>query len=134
MIVIDTNILAYLLISGDRTEDAKALFELDRDWRSEPFVIIELTNILATYCRTRDMRISTAERILANGERVVRNLARIPHVLALRMAGRFAVTAYDARFLAAAESLGTKLVTEDAKLRVTVPSLTLSMSEALHRQ
>jgi predicted nucleic acid-binding protein len=41
------------------------------------------------------------------------------------------VTAYDARFLALAHRLGTRLVTEDAKLRSAAPALTLSLAEAL---
>lgn len=35
MVVVDTNVLAYLLIEGDRTSEAQALFAQDSDWRSE---------------------------------------------------------------------------------------------------
>jgi predicted nucleic acid-binding protein len=49
----------------------------------------------------------------------------------LRVAGQFAVSACDARFLAAAQSLGGRLVTEDAKLRAAAPALTQSLGEAL---
>jgi predicted nucleic acid-binding protein len=52
MVVVDTNILAYLLIKGDRTADAQALFTRDAEWRSEGFVLIEFSNILATYQRS----------------------------------------------------------------------------------
>jgi predicted nucleic acid-binding protein len=41
------------------------------------------------------------------------------------------VSVYDARFLATAQSLGGKLVTEDAKLRAAAPALTQSLGEAL---
>jgi predicted nucleic acid-binding protein len=41
------------------------------------------------------------------------------------------VSAYDVRFIAAAQILGTKLVTEDAKLRAAAPALTLSLAGAL---
>ena len=44
---------------------------------------------------------------------------------------RYRVTAYDARFLAAAEQLGRRLVTEDARLRAAAPGLTQSLAEAL---
>ena len=52
MVVVDTNILAYLLIEGDRTRDAHALYSKDADWKSEAFVLIEFSNILATYLRS----------------------------------------------------------------------------------
>ena len=47
MVVVDTNILAYLLISGDRTDLARALAKRDPDWKSDAFALIEFSNILA---------------------------------------------------------------------------------------
>jgi predicted nucleic acid-binding protein len=49
----------------------------------------------------------------------------------LRVAEEFAVSAYDARFLGAAQTLGAKLVTEDARLRAAAPMLTVSLADAL---
>ena len=40
MVLVDTNVLVYLLIEGDRTEAAQALFARDADWRSESFVLV----------------------------------------------------------------------------------------------
>lgn len=58
-------------------------------------------------------------------------MTRIAHESALQIAVRFRVSAYDARFLALAEQLGSRLVTEDAKLRAGAPALTQSLNEAL---
>jgi predicted nucleic acid-binding protein len=44
---------------------------------------------------------------------------------------QFAVSAYDARFLGAAQTFKAKLVTEDARLRLAAPALTISLSDAL---
>jgi hypothetical protein len=41
MVVVHMNILAYLLIQGDRTRDVQALFARDADWKSEAFVRIK---------------------------------------------------------------------------------------------
>jgi predicted nucleic acid-binding protein len=43
-------------------------------------------------------------------------LHRVPHSDALAIANQYGVSAYDARFLALAQSMDPKLVTEDAKL------------------
>ncbi len=131
MVVVDTNILVYLLIEGDRTRKAQSLFTADTDWRSEAFVLIEFSNVLATYLRAGALNRPQAHRLLVEAERSVRGLINIPHVRALNVAEQFAVSAYDARFIAAAESLGSKLVTEDAKLRAAVPAQTASLTEAL---
>lgn len=131
MVVVDTNILAYLLIEGDCTADVQALFARDADWRSEGFVLIELSNILATYQRTGALTRDAAEGLLAAAERVMAGLVNLPHARALKLAAEFGVSAYDARFLGAAQSLGAKLVTEDARLRAAAPALTQSLAQAL---
>ncbi len=53
MLLVDTNVLAYLLIEGDHTRAAQALYERDPEWRSEAFILVEFSNVLATYVRTR---------------------------------------------------------------------------------
>jgi len=131
MVVVDTNIIAYLLISGDRTDLARALVERDADWKSEALALIEFSNILATYERHGNIDQTQAERLQNDADTVLRGLVNIPHITALETARRFGVTAYNARFLATAEILRSKLVTEDAKLRSAAPQLTLSLAESL---
>ena len=131
MVIIDTNVLAYLLIEGDRTADAQALYARDPDWRSEGFLLVEFSNILATYLRAGSLERGAAEGLLASAEQILSGSLNLPHVRALEIAAEFGVSAYDARFLGAARGLGTKLVTEDAKLRRAAPGLTQSLSQAL---
>lgn len=131
MIVVDTNVLAYLLIEGDRTKQAQALFAQDSDWRSETFVLVEFSNVLATYRRMGALTSQQTQSLLAEAATRVRELVSVPNLQALRCAERFAVSAYDARFLAAADTLRGKLVTEDAKLRAAAPALTRSIAQAL---
>ena len=131
MVVVDTNIVAYLLIEGDRTKQAQALFARDPDWRSDAFLLIEFSNVLATYVRSRGLSRAQAESLLAEAGSRVRTTVNVTHSRALRVAEQYAVSVYDARFLAAAQSLGGKLVTEDAKLRAAAPALTQSLGEAL---
>ncbi len=131
MVVVDTNVLAYLLIDGDRTANAQALYARDPDWRSEGFLLVEFSNILATYLRAGSLERGAAEGLLASAEQILSGSLNLPHARALGIAAEFGVSAYDARFLGAARGLGTKLVTEDAKLRRAAPGLTQSLSQAL---
>lgn len=131
MVVVDTSVLAYLLIEGDRTSEAQALFAKDSDWRSEAFLLVEFSNVLTTYQRLGGLSGPQIESLLAEATTRVRELLSVPNLQALRCAERFAVSAYDARFLAAANALGVKLVTEDAKLRAAAPALTRSIAQAL---
>ena len=131
MVVVDTNVLAYLLVEGDRTKEAQALFARDSDWRSEAFLLVEFSNVLATYRRMGALSGRQTESLLAEAARRMRELLNVPNLQALRCAERFAVSAYDARFLAVADTLGAKLVTEDTKLRAAAPALTRSIAQAL---
>jgi predicted nucleic acid-binding protein len=131
MVVVDTNILAYLLIAGDLTREAQALYERDGDWKSEAFVLVEFSNILATYQRLGELDANQVEGLMNEAERRMPGLIHLPHLTALRTAQQYRISAYDARFMATAETLGTKLVTEDTKLRKAAPTLTLSLAQAL---
>ena len=133
VLIVDTNVVAYLLIEGDRTRDAQALFARDPERKSEACLLIEFSNILATYERSGNLARSQAEALLTTAESRLRGLVALPHRVALEHARRFGVSAYDARFLAVAERLHSPLVTEDARLRAAAPSLTRSIAEALSR-
>jgi len=47
------------------------------------------------------------------------------------MATDLRISAYDGRFIAAAKQMGSKLVTEDAKLRAAAPAWTLSLDDVI---
>lgn len=132
MILIDTNVLAYLLIDGERTAIARELHRRDPDWRSEAFLLVEFSNVLLRYMQVRNLRLSLALGFLADAEQLLRGkLTKAPHGAVLEAAANFRVTAYDARFLTVAKTTGIKLTTEDAKLRGAAPDLTQSLTEAL---
>ena len=132
MILVDTNVVAYLLIDGDRTAVARELHRRDPDWRSEAFLLVEFSNVLLRYMKVRGLRLSTALEFLSHAEQVLRGrLTHAPNRAVLQVAAKFRVTAYDACFLTVAEASGIRLTTEDAKLRAAAPALTQSLSEAL---
>lgn len=132
MFVIDTNIIAPLYVRSARTDAVTKLFAQDQIWRTEPLALIELSNVLITYERARYITAATARDCLERAAAFLQpNLFRVSHQAALDAALRYGTTAYDARFLALADQLGSRLVTEDAKLRAAAPMLTRSLVEAL---
>ena len=132
MLLVDTNVVAYLLIEGDYTEAAQELHTRDSDWRSEAFLLVEFTNVLVSSIARKRMTLSMAEDFLAKVFSLFDGkLGRIPHASVLAIATRHRVSAYDARFLSLADQLGSRLITEDARLRAAAPALTQSLAEAL---
>ena len=132
MIVVDTNIIAPLYVRSARSDAVTELFARDADWRTEPLALIELSNVLFTYERARYITAATARDCLNRAAAFLQpQLFRVSHQATLDAALRYGTTAYDARFLALAQQLGHRLVTEDAKLRAAAPRLTQSLTEAL---
>ena len=131
MVLVDTNILVYLMIEGDRTPAAQELYERDADWRSEALVMVEFSNVLATYVRSKALTYERAIKLLEQALALVPMLTNVMHAQALETAAQFGISAYDARFITLAEQMRAKLVTEDIKLQLAVPSWTVSLAGAV---
>ncbi len=132
MVLVDTNVIAPLYVRSARTEAVEELFARDAVWRTEPLALIELSNVLITYERSRYITAATARDCLNRAAAFLQpHLFRVSHQAALEAALDYRVTAYDARFLALADQLGIRLITEDARLRAAAPALTQSLAEVL---
>jgi predicted nucleic acid-binding protein len=134
MIVIDANILIYSLIECDFTPQITRLRQQDADWRTTPLCLHEVLNVLATYQRRELLTPAQCNKLLEVARRFIAQAAEETDLpLALKLAGKFGITGYDAEYIALAQTLGTPLITEDRKLRNAVPQLTQSLQQYLDR-
>ena len=134
MIVIDANILIYSLIQCDQSPLVQNLREKDADWITVALCLHETLNVLATYQRQAVLKLAQCRTLLSHAERFVKAAQReIPMDAALAVAAQFAITGYDAQYVALAQSLNAPLITEDRKLRNAVPRVAYSMREYLAR-
>ena len=131
MIVVDTNVLAYLYLPGEHTAAAEALFNHDPDWAAPVLWRSEFRNILAGYLRRGNMTFEQAcavqreaEDLLAGSEYDVDSLG------VLELVRDSDCSAYDCEFVALAKRLGTRLVTMDAKLLRAFPEAAVALSPA----
>jgi predicted nucleic acid-binding protein len=132
VLLIDSNILAYLLIDGVHTEGVRRLAQRDSAWQSESYILIEFTNVLTRYMAADILGLTEVQKLFSEADQIIgTSLHTASHLDALALAAEFKVSAYDARYLAVAQTLGQKLVTEDKKLRAAAPKLTQSVEEAL---
>ena len=132
MLLVDTNLIVPLYIQTALSDAARELLAFDGLWRTEPLALIEFSNVLVTYQRSRHITAEAARGCLRQAEIRLRPLFfSVGQEAALDLAMRYKVTAYDARFLALADQLASRLVTEDTRLRAAAPELTQSIAEAL---
>ena len=130
MIVIDTNLVAYALIEGARTALAFQVQEKDAQWRLPVLWQHEFLNILATYVQHAGMEPHEALAIWDRALTLLTPCERLVDMtLALHLALTHRVSAYDAQFIALAQSLNVVCLTEDRRLLKAFPHRTMSMRQ-----
>lgn len=129
MIVVDSNIVAYLYLPGGYTEKAEALLEHDADWAAPLLWRSEFRNILAGYMRRKTLTFEAARDLQLEAESL---LAGAEHEVdsrqVLELVRDSDCSAYDCEFVALAMTLGVKLVTMDAKLLKAFPKYAVALS------
>ena len=132
MIVVDTNVLAYLYLPTTHTSHAEALLDTDPEWAAPALWRSELRNVLAQYLRRRALTFTAACDIQAEAESLLAgNEYDVSSVSVLELARDSDCSAYDCEFVALARRLGVKLVTTDAQLLRAFPKLTVSLTNAV---
>lgn len=128
MIVVDTNVVAYLTIPGDRTSAARRVLRADPEWRAPLLWRSEYRNVLATRLREHTLSRDAALDLVARAEALMEGGE---HLLAsgpvLRLAASSGLSAYDCEFVALARALDTRLVTGDARIRDRFPERAVTM-------
>lgn len=132
MIVVDTNIISYLFISGKRSQEAEQLLSLDPHWISPILWRSEFRSVLSQYLRKSILTLSEtlliiqqAEALLAGNEYQISST----HVMKLLCASN--CSAYDCEFVALAQYLHTPLITADKKILKEFPDIAKSVDSYL---
>ena len=129
MIVVDSNIVAYLYLPGEHTAAAEDLQVREPNWAAPVLWRSEFRNILAGYLRRNLLRFdqcmaiqAEAESLLSGGEYELnsRNV--------LQLVRDSDCSAYDCEFVALAITLGTKLVTMDKTVRKAFPDCAIALN------
>ena len=124
MIVVDTNVVAYLLLAGPHTEQAEALLLAQPEWAAPPLWRSEWRNVLCGYLRRGQLDLDTALALMQQAQDlVIRREEPVPSDSVLRLAASSGCSAYDCEFVAAARQLGVPLVTADRALLRAFPDL-----------
>jgi predicted nucleic acid-binding protein len=129
MIVVDSNILAYLYLPTEYTAHAEALLESDPDWAAPVLWRSEFRNILAGYMRRKTLSFDESRDIQEEAERLLAgNEHDVDSQRVLELVRDSDCSAYDCEFVALAVRLGVKLVTMDGKLLKAFPQHAVSLT------
>jgi predicted nucleic acid-binding protein len=122
VIVVDTNIIAYLLIEGEKTENAVKLLELDDEWAAPFLWRSEFRNIFSNYLRKKLLTLDKALELVETAtELMIDNEYAVASIDVLSLSNESGYSAYDFEFVSLAKNLGCPLITTDKKLVKVFP-------------
>jgi predicted nucleic acid-binding protein len=131
VIVVDTNVLAYLLLPYELSARADALYLRDSDWAAPILWRSEFRNLLAGYLRRKTLTFDEAVKIQAEAEALLAgNEHEVDSQRVLELVRDSDCSAYDCEFVALARALGAKVVTMDAKLIKAFPKDAITLPAA----
>ena len=131
MIVVDTNVVAYLFLRGDFAAQAEAWLRRDREWVAPLLWRSEFRNLLAGYLRRKQLTFDAVREIQREAEALlIGNEHEVDSQSVLELVRDSECSAYDCEFVSVAIRLGVKLVTADGKLLRAFPKHTVAFSAA----
>ena len=134
MIVVDTNIIAYLYLPTELTGHSERLLEYDPEWAVPLLWRSEFRNVLALYLRRGLISLTDAVCIQDEAEALLKDHEYMSNSGdVLRLVNGSACSAYDCEFVALAQSQGVKLVTMDRKILSDFPETAISLEDVLQQ-
>jgi predicted nucleic acid-binding protein len=129
VIVVDTNVIAYLWLRGDFTPAAEAALSGDADWAVPVLWRSEFRSVLTAAIRSRRLTLDAAIAIAKAAEEQFhgREFA-VDSADVLALSTTSGCSAYDCEFVALATSLALPLVTNDRDVVRAFPHLAVALS------
>ncbi len=130
MIVVDTNIIAYLYLASERSEEAEKALLKDADWAAPLLWRSELRNVLAQYVKRGRLSFEDAVRIMDEAAALMQGMEyEVPSMDVLQLAKESGCSAYDCEFVALAKDLNVPLLTVDKEILRAFPTETMSLDD-----
>ena len=122
MIVVDTNVIAYLFLTGEHSNLSERLLKHDPEWAAPRLWRSEFRNVLALYLRQELLGLEDSLEILEEAERLMSDSEfEVPSALVMQLAHESGCSAYDCEFVAMARYFRIPLATNDGTLLRTFP-------------
>ena len=130
MIVVDTNVVAYLWLPGNLTGAAEQVLKRDAEWAVPLLWRSAFRSILTGAVRHKTLSLDRATAIAAAAEEHLRHrefAVESSDVLALAIPS--GCSAYDCEFVALANDLGVGLVTNDREVLRAFPGVAVPLRQ-----
>ena len=116
MIVVDTMILAYMMVNSPFSADCHRLKEVQPDWCVPRYAEVELMNVIWQHLRRGDLDFEGAAARYRVGRAMAQAVLDVDDRDVLRIAYDLDCSVHDARFVSLARESGVPLVTYNKNL------------------
>ena len=128
MIVVDTNVIAYLHVSGEYSAQAEQARRKDPNWVAPLLWRSEMRNVLALYLRRRLLTLSEVRRIMDEAQEMMEGHEyEVASFRVFEEVARGTCSAYDCEYVALARLLGVRFVTCDKKILSQFPDMATAL-------
>lgn len=127
MIVADANLIAYLVLPGEWTEQAEAVFMVDPVWAVPVLWASELRSVMSRYVRSGTMTVAQGSAAMERAEKLVDGReAPVDSRDVLQLSLDSGCSSYDCEYVALARFLDIPLVTSDKAVLGAFPAVAIS--------
>ncbi|MBN1449454.1 MAG: type II toxin-antitoxin system VapC family toxin [Anaerolineales bacterium] len=134
MIIVDANLVAYLLLKTEKADLAERVFAKDAEWYVPILWRSEVRNIIVNYIRHNLLALPEALDIVEKAHTLFADreyFVSSDHVLELAASSR--CTAYDCEYVALAQQFGIPLVTFDKVVVQNFPAVAIFPRDFLNQ-
>jgi predicted nucleic acid-binding protein len=128
MIVVDTNVISYLYLTGERSQQAEQALLKDPEWAAPLLWRSEFRNVLALYIRQSLLTLEDAQQIMGDATDLMQEREyEVGSIPVLSLVAGSTCSAYDCEFVALAQVLDIPLITVDKRILGQFPDLAVSL-------
>ena len=129
MIVVDTNVIAYLYLEGEKSRHVERLLSVDSHWCAPVLWRSEFRSVLSLYLRKGYLSIDEVLLIIDQADKLlIDNEYELPAVHVMRLVNSSRCSAYDCEFVVLAQRLDAPLVTLDRAVLRAFPECAMTPS------
>jgi len=128
VIVVDTNVIAYLLLGGEKTSKARSVFKRDPKWAAPLLWRSEFRSVLAMFIRQGKLTSENAMEFMNEAETLMQGEEyQVDSGRVIKLIDSSNCSAYDCEFIALAQHLDIPLVTSDKQILDEFPDTAVSI-------
>lgn len=134
MILVDTNIISYLILETQYTKPVEKLFIKDNDWYSPQLWKSEFRSVLSLYINQKILKLEEALNIYTKANEIINTIYTEPDSKAiLELSVNNKLSVYDCEFIFWAQAKKLPLITYDKRVLHAFSEFSFTPDEYLNK-